>query len=205
MSNWPRSRDDAELRPVPAMPGRRCSGPTVRNVTDPVLRGFRPRAIRTFWTMTGFGAANRRRSHTPCATASATSNRLMPAGPRCRPLARASRATRKSTSSSPMCCSISGQDHDAALAAAGRGAVRGAMFRPVTGTTAWATRDHGAPNLTDAIWLYGGSAERLTETITYSRFGVMPAWSEEYRSAGGLTRRRSTRSRPMSTSLGGGE
>ncbi|SLN10660.1 Cbb3-type cytochrome c oxidase subunit CcoP [Roseovarius albus] len=38
-------------------------------------------------------------------------------------------------------------------------------------------REQGAPNLTDAIWLYGGSEEDLTETITYSRFGVMPAWS----------------------------
>lgn len=34
----------------------------------------------------------------------------------------------------------------------------------------------GAPNLTDAIWLYGGSEAALTETVTYSRFGVMPAW-----------------------------
>ncbi len=35
----------------------------------------------------------------------------------------------------------------------------------------------GAPNLTDAIWLYGSSPETLTETITNARFGVMPAWS----------------------------
>ncbi|WP_299985305.1 cytochrome-c oxidase, cbb3-type subunit III [uncultured Ruegeria sp.] len=34
----------------------------------------------------------------------------------------------------------------------------------------------GAPNLTDAIWLFGGSEEALTETVTNSRFGVMPAW-----------------------------
>ena len=34
----------------------------------------------------------------------------------------------------------------------------------------------GAPNLTDAIWLYGGDEQTLTETITYSRFGVMPPW-----------------------------
>ncbi len=33
-----------------------------------------------------------------------------------------------------------------------------------------------APNLTDAIWLFGGSEEDLTETVTNSRFGVMPAW-----------------------------
>lgn len=35
----------------------------------------------------------------------------------------------------------------------------------------------GAPNLTDAIWLYGGDAETIKETITNARFGVMPAWS----------------------------
>ncbi len=34
----------------------------------------------------------------------------------------------------------------------------------------------GAPNLTDAIWLYDGDEKTLTETVTYSRFGVMPAW-----------------------------
>ncbi|MEL7150055.1 MAG: cytochrome-c oxidase, cbb3-type subunit III [Pseudomonadota bacterium] len=36
----------------------------------------------------------------------------------------------------------------------------------------------GAPNLADAIWLYGGDEATLTETITYSRFGVMPAWGQ---------------------------
>lgn len=34
----------------------------------------------------------------------------------------------------------------------------------------------GAPNLTDRIWLYGGSREAVTHTITSSRAGVMPAW-----------------------------
>ncbi|MGX9354932.1 cytochrome-c oxidase, cbb3-type subunit III [Roseobacteraceae bacterium S113] len=37
-------------------------------------------------------------------------------------------------------------------------------------------RWQGAPNLTDAIWLYGGDIATLTETITYARFGVMPGW-----------------------------
>ena len=37
-------------------------------------------------------------------------------------------------------------------------------------------RELGAPNLTDAIWLYGGDRETLTETVTNSRFGQMPAW-----------------------------
>ena len=36
--------------------------------------------------------------------------------------------------------------------------------------------EQGAPNLADAIWLYGGDTETLIETVTYSRFGVMPPW-----------------------------
>ncbi|KMW60076.1 Cytochrome c oxidase subunit CcoP [Candidatus Rhodobacter oscarellae] len=39
-------------------------------------------------------------------------------------------------------------------------------------------REQGAPNLADAIWLYGGDYDSLVETITYSRFGVMPAWGQ---------------------------
>lgn len=35
----------------------------------------------------------------------------------------------------------------------------------------------GAPNLVDAIWLYGGDYDSLVETVTYSRYGVMPPWS----------------------------
>ncbi|MDX2083158.1 MAG: cytochrome-c oxidase, cbb3-type subunit III [Rickettsiales bacterium] len=34
----------------------------------------------------------------------------------------------------------------------------------------------GAPNLTDAIWLYGGNKEDITYTIYYARNGVMPYW-----------------------------
>ncbi len=36
----------------------------------------------------------------------------------------------------------------------------------------------GAPNLTDAIWLYGGDRETMTATITNARYGVMPAWGQ---------------------------
>ncbi|CUH12842.1 Cytochrome c oxidase subunit III [Jannaschia seosinensis] len=39
-------------------------------------------------------------------------------------------------------------------------------------------REIGAPNLTDAIWLYGGTPEEVEHTIRYSRFGVMPPWGE---------------------------
>ncbi|MCD1617547.1 cytochrome-c oxidase, cbb3-type subunit III [Salipiger marinus] len=38
-------------------------------------------------------------------------------------------------------------------------------------------RMQGAPNLTDAIWLYGGDYASLHETVTNARFGVMPNWN----------------------------
>jgi len=38
-------------------------------------------------------------------------------------------------------------------------------------------REVGAPNLTDAIWLYGGELEDIVRQITRPRHGVMPAWS----------------------------
>jgi len=34
----------------------------------------------------------------------------------------------------------------------------------------------GAPNLTDNIWLFGGSEKTLIETISNGRTGTMPAW-----------------------------
>ena len=46
------------------------------------------------------------------------------------------------------------------------------------GDDARGNRDMGAPDLTDAIWLYGGDAATLTETVTRARFGVMPAWGK---------------------------
>lgn len=36
----------------------------------------------------------------------------------------------------------------------------------------------GAPNLTDNIWLYGGSEATIIETITNGRQNVMPAWKD---------------------------
>ena len=32
----------------------------------------------------------------------------------------------------------------------------------------------GAPNLTDNIWLYGGSSKQVMETLAMGRIGVMP-------------------------------
>ena len=70
---------------------------------------------------------------------------------------------------------ISGQEP--ASAAARRGA---ALFATncaaCHGADGRGKRDFGAPNLTDAIWLYGGDRDTLTESVTNSRYGVMPAW-----------------------------
>jgi cytochrome c oxidase cbb3-type subunit 3 len=40
-------------------------------------------------------------------------------------------------------------------------------------------RQFGAPNLTDAIWLYGGSRDAIAATLTNAHAGVMPAWGRK--------------------------
>jgi len=45
------------------------------------------------------------------------------------------------------------------------------------GADARGDRTQGAPNLTDADWLYGGDRETLQRTIFGARRGVMPAWT----------------------------
>ena len=70
---------------------------------------------------------------------------------------------------------LSGQDHDAPAAEAGAVTFED-QCSGCHGPDGAGDRDLGAPNLTDRIWLYGGDPETLTETITASRFGVMPPW-----------------------------
>ncbi|MEM8653368.1 MAG: cytochrome-c oxidase, cbb3-type subunit III [Pseudomonadota bacterium] len=72
---------------------------------------------------------------------------------------------------------LSGQDHDAGLAEMGA-VLFEEQCSACHGLNGEGDRGLGAPTLNDAIWLYGGDRERLTETITYSRFGVMPAWGQ---------------------------
>ena len=45
------------------------------------------------------------------------------------------------------------------------------------GANAKGNREFGAPNLTDAIWLYGGDETSVRKSINDARFGVMPRWS----------------------------
>ena len=72
---------------------------------------------------------------------------------------------------------ISGQEHDAALAAEGVTlyADNCAACHMEDGS---GDRTQGAPRLTDAIWLYGGSREAIIESVAQARFGVMPDWNE---------------------------
>jgi cytochrome c oxidase cbb3-type subunit 3 len=73
--------------------------------------------------------------------------------------------------------SLSGRKHDANLAAAGKPKFEQncvACHMP-TGTGNQAL---GAPNLTDNVWLYGGTEAKVIETITKGRNGMMPAWKD---------------------------
>ncbi|WOK37456.1 cytochrome-c oxidase, cbb3-type subunit III [Sphingomonas sp. C3-2] len=73
---------------------------------------------------------------------------------------------------------ISGQQK--ANAAAARGARLFADNCAVChGTDGKGDRKLGAPNLTDAIWLYGGDSASIAATIANSRNGVMPRWGEK--------------------------
>ena len=72
---------------------------------------------------------------------------------------------------------ISGQEYDMALATDGEELFLNSCAA-CHGDSGQGNRDLGAPNLTDAIWLYGGDTESLEETVRYARFGVMPAFGE---------------------------
>lgn len=71
---------------------------------------------------------------------------------------------------------ISGQEHDATLAAEGA-TVFADNCAACHGEAGEGDRSQGAPTLNDAVWLYGGSREKIAESVTNARFGVMPAWA----------------------------
>ena len=71
---------------------------------------------------------------------------------------------------------LSGQDHDAAAATEGA-TIFADNCAACHGPEGTGDRAQGAPNLADAIWLYGGDRATLTETVTNARFGVMPGWT----------------------------
>lgn len=99
---------------------------------------------------------------------------------------------------------ISGQEHDAALAVAGS-EIFYDNCAACHGDNGEGNIDIGAPNLSDAIWLYGGSEQTIRKTIYEARFGVMPAWSEEYRVGTGLNQSEINAVATFVHQLGGGQ
>lgn len=71
---------------------------------------------------------------------------------------------------------VSHQEPMTAGAARGR-ALFAANCAVCHGDAAKGSRQVGAPNLTDRIWLYGGDRTSLVQTISNARYGIMPAWT----------------------------
>jgi cytochrome c oxidase cbb3-type subunit 3 len=72
---------------------------------------------------------------------------------------------------------LSGQKpYDAALAAQGK--EKFVVCAACHGPDGKGNPALGAPNLTDNVWLYGGSLATISETITKGRNNVMPAWKD---------------------------
>jgi cytochrome c oxidase cbb3-type subunit 3 len=72
--------------------------------------------------------------------------------------------------------SLSGGAHDAVKAALGK--PKFAACAGCHGADAKGNPAVGAPNLTDRVWLYGGSLAAVTESIVKGRNNVMPAFGE---------------------------
>lgn len=76
--------------------------------------------------------------------------------------------------------SLSGREADPALVQAGK--AKFGVCAACHGADGKGSVAHnlpfGAPNLTDNIWLYGGSERAITETLVHGRNGVMPAWKD---------------------------
>lgn len=72
---------------------------------------------------------------------------------------------------------ISGQDRPDAASRAGA-ALFAVNCAACHGPAGKGDRQFGAPNLTDSIWLYGGSRQAIVGSITNAHAGVMPAWGQ---------------------------
>lgn len=72
---------------------------------------------------------------------------------------------------------LSGQEHDAALAGTGAG-IFAEQCTACHGENGKGIRELGAPNLTDAISLYGNTRETIRAQIRQPKHGAMPPWVE---------------------------
>ena len=76
--------------------------------------------------------------------------------------------------------SLSGRSVDPELAKAGKAkfALCAACHGPDGQGSLALGMPMGAPNLTDNVWLYGGSKRAIEESIRNGRAGVMPPWKD---------------------------
>ena len=72
--------------------------------------------------------------------------------------------------------SLAGQDHDRAAAERG-GAIFAEQCAACHGDDGKGSEELGAPDLTDDIWLYGGTKADIVHQVHQPRQGVMPAWT----------------------------
>jgi cytochrome c oxidase cbb3-type subunit III len=72
--------------------------------------------------------------------------------------------------------SLSGKAYDAKLNVEEGKAIFAQNCAACHGEQAKGNQELGAPDLTDAIWLYGGSPQQVVATVFNGRKGVMPAW-----------------------------
>ncbi|WP_028025556.1 cytochrome-c oxidase, cbb3-type subunit III [Enterovibrio calviensis] len=72
--------------------------------------------------------------------------------------------------------SLSGRKVNAEEAAKGK--ARFVVCAACHGTDGKGNPAFGAPDLTDNVWLFGGSRKAVEDTVRYGRQGVMPAWKD---------------------------
>jgi len=72
---------------------------------------------------------------------------------------------------------LSGESADAGKAAAGKD-IFAQNCAACHGDAGKGNREFGAPNLTDKLWLYGGTLADVKAQVTKPHMGVMPAWAK---------------------------
>lgn len=70
---------------------------------------------------------------------------------------------------------LSGQEHDADAAA--RASSLSGVCAECHGADGYGYKPFGGPDLTDSVWLYGGTPQAIRASIANGRMGVCPPWA----------------------------
>ncbi|MGV3592188.1 MAG: c-type cytochrome [Gammaproteobacteria bacterium] len=70
---------------------------------------------------------------------------------------------------------LSGQDHDAA--AVERASANSGLCAECHAADGYGYKPFGGPDLTDSVWLYGGTPQAIRASIADGRLGVCPPWA----------------------------